>query len=70
MNLPENSSLHALLGILKERNPDLLAMFRARTEDEFLEAAERAVELSGQTHRKRREEVRGSGRAGTLEDAR
>jgi hypothetical protein len=44
MNPPEDSSLLAVLSVLKEWNPDLLAMFRARTEDEFLEAAERAVE--------------------------
>ena len=44
MNVPDDSSLLTLYSIVKQHNPDVLAMWLARTDDQFLEAAERAVE--------------------------
>jgi hypothetical protein len=44
MNVPDDSSLLTLYSIVKQHNPDVLAMWSASTDDQFLEAAERAVE--------------------------
>jgi hypothetical protein len=44
VSLSESESLLGLVRTLEEHNPDFLAMFLARTEDEFLEAVEKSVE--------------------------
>ena len=44
MSLPENTMLADVLRVLRDRNPDLLSMLEADSDDQFLEATEKAIE--------------------------
>ena len=44
MSLPENTTLADVVRVLRDRNPDLLSLLEADSEDQFLEATEKAIE--------------------------